>query len=195
MATVTPPTRVRPLLMLVVLLPATVALTPRLTLFSVPKLEFKLVPLSELIVPPFSARVALLSVAAPPPTKSVFALSTRFSLPVPVALMPALIVMLLCADRVSDTSVALLVLMALRRVISPSCAPPAEVVMMTLMPLFKAVCMVLTVMMDESAPVLMVVVGGPLTIPRVGESGPVVWMVTLLGSSSHSPALPLRPSA
>ena len=145
-------------------------------------------------LPPWTVRVPPLSamvwpvLLTPPPDASELELSTRLSLPVPVALIPALMAMLLCAESVSDTSVALVVLMALLIVMSPFCAPPRLVVMVTLMPLFSAFSMVATVTTDESAVVVMLVVGGPLTMLTLASA--VVVIVTLFGSSSHCPALP-----
>ena len=101
--------------------------------------------------------------------------------------MPALMVMLLWAVRVSDTSLALLVVMALFNVMSPLCplVPALPVVMVTLMPLLSAAWIVATVMNEES--LVVVKFGLPVTL----MSGPVVWIVTLFGSSSHKPPLPL----
>ena len=102
--------------------------------------------------------------------------------------MSALMLMLLWAVRVSDTSLALLVVMALFNVMSPFCplVPALPVVMVTLMPALSAFWIVATVMMAESAVVEMVEGGVPVTL----LSGPVVWIVTLFGSSSHKPPLP-----
>ena len=177
--------------------PVRVALTLNTTLLKV--LLFDSVipePLPEEIVPPLSARVALPSVAAPPPTASEFAFSTKFSLPTPTALMPAFRLMLLCADKVSDTSVLLLLLMALLRVMSPNCAPPALVEMVTLIPAFSAAWMVPTVTTEESAVVVMLVGDTPKTPPTTltPACGPTELIVTLFGSSSHKPALPSLPA-
>ena len=148
-------------------------------------------------VPPFSARMALPpKVAAPPPTASELAFNTKFNLPTPLALTPALRLMLLCALKVSDTSVALVVAMPLVKVMSPNCAPPLLVVMVTLIPAFKAAWMVATVTTEESAVVVTLVGEPPNTPPTTltPACGPAVLMVTLFGSSSHNPALPPWPA-
>ena len=160
---------------------------------SVPPLALSAELLADEIMPPFSARVAeLASVATPPTLASEFGLRARFSLPAPVALMLALILMLLWAVSVSETSVALVVVMALLSVMSPACAPPRLVVMVTLMPALSAACMVATVTTDESAVVVMLVVEGPLTTLTFASA--VVLIVTLFGSSSHWPAFPPLPA-
>ena len=109
------------------------------TLVSVPLFALSAVPLLEDTAPPLSDRL-LVIVATPPPVASEFAFRTRFNLPTPVALMLPLRLMLLCAVKVSDTSLALLVVMALASVMSPACvfAPAVDVVMVTLMPAFSA---------------------------------------------------------
>ena len=166
---------------------------PSITLFRVPLDQANALLLPLEIVPPLSARVAELpSVAAPPPNASELAFSTKFSLPAPAALMPALRLMLLCAVKVSDTSVALLLVMALLRVMSPNWAPPALVEMVTLIPAFSAAWMVATVTTEESAVVVMVVGDTPKTPPTrlTPVCGPAELIVTLFGSSSHCPALP-----
>ena len=164
------------------------ALVDSTTLFKMlPLPSANAVPLPLEMPPPCSASVTLLPrLALPPPVASELALRTRFSLPVPVALRPALMLMLLWAVRVSDTSLALFVVMALFNVMSPLCAlvPALPVVMVTLMPLFSAAWIVATVINDES--LVVVKFGLPVTL----VSDPAVWIVTLFGSSNHKPPLP-----
>ena len=123
---------------------------------------------------------------APPPLLSEFGVSVRFRAPT-VEVMSALILMLLCANSVSVALPPAVLLIELETVISPACAPPALVVMVTLIPLLSADWIVATVMIAESPVVEMVPGGVPVTL----KSGPVVWIVALLGSSSHKPPLPL----
>ena len=75
----------------------------------------------------------------PPPTASELAPSTRFNAP-ELEEMPALMLMLLCADSVSVALPPVVLLIAFAIVMSPLCrlVPALLVVMVTLMPLFSA---------------------------------------------------------
>ena len=135
-------------------------------------------------VPPFMFNVWLV-LLPPPPVASESAFSTRFSCP-DVDPIPALTLRLLCADSVSVALPPEVLLMASATVMFPASAPPALVVMVTLVPALRAASIVATVTMAASPVVEMVPGGVPVTL----LSGPVVWMVTLFGSSSHRPPVP-----
>ena len=138
-------------------------------------------------VPPFKASVCAV-VLVPTPLASESECNTRFNL-LKVDEMPALMLMLLWADSVRTASPPAVLLIAFETVISPFCAlvPALPVVIVTLMPLLRADCIVATVMMAESLVVEIVAGGVPLTL----VSDPKFRIVTLFGSSSHKPPLPL----
>ena len=144
--------------------------------------------LPETLVGPFRVRVPPLLPMVPAMALLPAALSVTWSLFAPEAeiVTPLLTVMLLCAVKVSVASELGVVMIELATVMSPASLPPALVTIVTLMPLSSAVLIVLTVMMAES-PVVEIVPGGePVTL----ESGPVVWIRALFGSSSHWPPRP-----
>src|SRR5688572_23541267 len=94
--------------------------------------------------------------------------------------------MLLWATSVSDASPPAVLVIASFTVMLPAWlfAPAVPVVTVTLVPALSAVVMLPVVRM----PLLAVVV--QFGLPVMFASGPVAWIVTLFGSSSHVPAIP-----
>ena len=135
MLAVTPAPSVRPLLMKTFPLDVSVGwlASPSTTLSSVPPpdtakslttVAFWMVPVSAVAAfkvsfPPLALNGPAI-LFAPPLAAFEFAFSTRFSLPAPVAPIAVLILMLRCAESVSETSLALLVLIALLMEMSPA---------------------------------------------------------------------------
>ena len=185
--TITSPASVM-LLSVAVVDPARVALVPPLVAsvpfwISAPLPSVRLPPCT-VNVPPFMFSVWLV-LLPPPPVASESAFSTRFNCPAEDEI-PALTLMLLCADSVSVALPPAVLLMASATVMFPASVPPALVVMVTLVPALRAASIVATVTMAASPVVEMVPGGVPVTL----VSDPMAWMVTLLGSSSHRPPLP-----
>ena len=122
------------------------------TLSNVVPLTASALPLVVEIVPPLRANLALFTLATPP-SPVPLAFNTKLTIPAPLALMSALIWMLRCAFSVSVTALGLVpdTVMALLRVMSPNSAPPALVLMVTLIPALSAASMVATVTMALSA--------------------------------------------
>ena len=138
-------------------------------------------------VPPFSAKVwAVLLV--PPSAASELAFSTRFNWPT-VDEIPALILMLLCADSVNVALPPAVLTMAFEMVMSPTSPLFPLVVTVTLTPASSAATMVATAMRDG------VPVGSKLKLALASVSAirlsVALLMMILVGSSSHNPPLPL----
>ena len=135
-------------------------------------------------LPPLRVKVPPLSSVCPTPDKSLSLTTVKFSAPA-VDVMLLLRLMLLCAVRVRVASAPLVLLIAPLTLMSPACTPPELVVTLTLVPAFSAVSMLAVLTMALSA------VEAKLGLPVTLASGPVAWMVMLLGSNSQVPPWPL----